>query len=365
MKKQTRQVICGGVKIGGDAPVSIQSMTNTPTEDVRATLAQISALEQAGCRIVRIAVSNEKELDAFREIRQGTEVPLVADIQFNYRLAIGCAERGADKIRINPGNIGSQERVQAVVEACKKRHIPIRVGVNSGSVEKDILQKYGGVTPQGLAESAMRNVKLLEDLDFEDIVISAKASDVQKNFETYRILSEMTDHPLHIGVTESGDRSRGSIKSAAGLGALLLEGIGDTMRVSLSGDPVMEIPVAREILKCTGHLNSGVNVVSCPTCSRCHTDLPGIAESLTRKVDQIEPELIRQGCPEITVALMGCAVNGPGEASGADIGAACGSGKALIFEKGEIVKNVPEKEIEEALIEGLKRIAGEKRGKES
>lgn len=363
MRKKTRAVMCRDVKIGGDAPVSVQSMTNTPTEDTEATLGQIRALEEAGCAIVRIAVSNEKELDAFQEIRRKTEMPLVADIQFNYRLAVGCAERGADKIRINPGNIGSRERVRAVVEACRKRRIPIRVGVNSGSVEKEILQKYGGVTPQGLAESAMRNVRILEELDFDQIVISAKASDVQKNYETYRILSEMTDYPLHIGVTESGDRTRGSVKSAVGLGALLLEGIGDTMRVSLSGDPVMEIPVAREILKSTGHLHSGINVVSCPTCSRCHTDLPGIVERAVQKINRIEPVLIRQNCPEITVALMGCAVNGPGEASGADIGAACGDGKALIFEKGEIVQTVPESEIEDVLIRGLERIAGEKRGR--
>ena len=356
--------MCRDVQIGGDAPVSIQSMTNTPTEDVAATLLQINALKEAGCRIIRIAVSNERELDAFREIREKTEMPLVADIQFDYRLAVGCAERGADKIRINPGNIGSQERVLAVVEACRKRQIPIRVGVNSGSVEKDILQKYGSVTPRGLAESAMRNVKLLEDLDFGEIVVSAKASDVRKNYETYRILSEMTDHPLHIGVTESGERTRGSVRSAAGLGALLLEGIGDTMRVSLSGDPVKEIPVAREILKCTGHLNSGINFVSCPTCSRCHTDLPGIADRIVKRIDQIEPELILQGCPELTVALMGCAVNGPGEASGADIGAACGNGKAVIFEKGMIKNTVSEEEIEEALVGGLLKIAGERRGKE-
>ena len=364
MRKKTRQVLCRGIAIGGDASISIQSMTNTHTEDVESTLAQIRDLEDAGCAIVRIAVSNEKELDAFGEIRKRTEMPLVADIQFNYRLAVGCAEKGADKIRINPGNIGSHDRVKAVVDACRARHIPIRVGVNSGSVEKDILQKYGGVTPQGLAESAMRNVRLLEDMDFGDIVISAKASDVQKNYETYRILSEMTDHPLHIGVTESGDRTRGSIKSAAGLGALLLEGIGDTMRVSLAGDPVMELPVAREILKCTGRLESGINLVSCPTCSRCRTDLPGIVERVVRRVDQLEPELIRRNCPVITVALMGCAVNGPGEASGADIGAACGNGKALIFEKGEIVKTVPEEEIEETLIRGLRRIAEERSGKE-
>lgn len=364
MRKKTRPVACRHLQIGGDAPVSIQSMTNTPTEDVEATLSQIRALEEAGCEIVRIAVSSEREADAFLEIRKKTELPLVADIQFDYRLAVACAERGADKIRINPGNIGSIDRVQAVVDACRRQRIPIRVGVNSGSVEKDILKKYGGVTPEGLAESALRNVRLLEDLDFGEIVISAKASDVQKNFETYRILSEKTDHPLHIGVTESGDPQRGSIKSAAGLGALLLQGIGDTVRVSLAGDPVREIPVAREILKCTGGLDSGVNLVSCPTCSRCRTDLPGIVQRVVQRIDLLEPELVRRRCPRITVAVMGCAVNGQGEASEADIGAACGVGKALIFEKGEIVGNVPEAEIEEVLIEGLKRIAGERCGKE-
>lgn len=362
MRKKTKQVMVRGIPIGGGAPVSIQSMTNTPTEDVRATLAQIDALDRAGCDIVRLAVSSEKEVEAFGEIRKHTDMPLVADIQFNYRIAVECAGLGADKIRINPGNIGSRERVQAVVNACRKARIPIRVGVNSGSVEKDILQKYNGVVPRGLAESALRNVKLLEDMDFDDIVISAKASDVVKNFETYRIISEMTDHPLHIGVTESGDFTRGSIKSAAGLGALLLEGIGDTMRVSLAGDPVREIPVAREILKCTGNLRSGINLVSCPTCSRCRTSLPAIVDRLVKKIDDIEPGLIEAGCPEITVAAMGCAVNGPGEASGADIGAACGDGKAVIFEKGKIVKTVPESEIEGELVNGILRIAGEMTG---
>lgn len=355
LRKITRQIEVRGVKIGGGAPVSIQSMTNTDTRDVRATLEQIRRLGEAGCEIVRIAVSDREGAEAFGEIRKQTDMPLVADIQFDYRMAVAAAENGADAVRINPGNIGSRERVLAVVKECKKRGIPIRVGVNSGSVEKDILEEYG-VTPRGLAESAMRNVKLLEDLDFGDIVISAKASDVQKNFETYRILSDMTDYPLHIGVTESGDRTRGTIKSAAGLGALLLEGIGDTMRVSLTGDPVDEIPVAREILKCTGNLNRGINLVSCPTCSRCRTDLPEITSEVMKAVESREPALIRSGRSMITVAVMGCAVNGPGEAKGADIGAACGDGKAVIFADGEILRTVPESEIAGALTAELDKL---------
>lgn len=356
MKKTTQKVMCRDVAIGGGAPVSIQSMTNTDTRDVQATLEQIRRLEEAGCAIVRIAVSDEQGAEAFGEIRRHTEMPLVADIQFDYRMALAAIEKGADKVRFNPGNIGSRERVQAIVDAAKARRIPIRVGVNSGSVEKDILQKYGGVTPEGLAESAMRSVRLLEEMDFQDIVVSAKASDVTANYRTYLALSEMTDHPLHIGVTESGDPERGSIKSAAGLGALLLAGVGDTMRVSLTGDPVKEIPVAREILKCTGHLDSGINVVSCPTCSRCKTDLPGITERIMARVREWEPELIRKNLPMITLAVMGCAVNGPGEASGADIGVACGNKKGLLFRKGEILGSVPEEEIEAALVMELAKL---------
>lgn len=353
MKKSTRKVMCRNVQIGGGAPVSIQSMTNTDTHDVEATLEQIKALENAGCQIIRIAVSDEGSIDAFRRIRERTDMPLVADIQFDYRMAIAAVEAGADKIRINPGNIGSIGRVKAVADACRARNIPIRVGVNSGSVEKDILEKYGGVTAEGLAESAMRYVELLEELDFEDIVVSVKASDVRLNYETNMILSEMTDHPIHIGVTESGDPERGSIKSAAGLGALLLSGTGDTIRVSLTGDPVKEIPAAREILKCTGYLDSGIDVVSCPTCSRCRTDLPGITGRIMAHVNRIEPQLIAKGLPKITLAVMGCAVNGPGEASGADLGAACGDKKGVIFRKGEIIGTVPESEIEETLIREL------------
>ncbi len=353
MKKKTRSVMCRDVRIGGGAPVSIQSMTNTDTHDVKATLDQIKRLEAAGCQIIRIAVSDDSSIDAFRQIRKGTDMPLVADIQFDYRMAVAAVEAGADKIRINPGNIGSPERIRAVADACRARGIPVRVGVNSGSVEKDILARYGGVTAEGLAESAMRSVKLLEDQDFDDIVISAKASNVGLNYRTYLLLSEMTDYPLHIGVTESGDPERGSIKSAAGLGALLLAGVGDTIRVSLTGDPVCEIPVAREILKCTGCLESGIDVVSCPTCSRCRTDLPGITERIMKHVRELEPELIARGAPKIRLAVMGCAVNGPGEASGADLGVACGDRKGLIFKKGQIIRSVPEAEIEQTLIREL------------
>ncbi len=349
--------MCRTLPIGGGAPVSIQSMTNTDTHDIQGTLQQISELEEAGCELVRIAVSDMSAAEAFGEIRRKTDMPLSADIQFDYRLAVAAAEKGADKIRINPGNIGSTENIRAVVNAARKRNIPIRVGVNSGSVEKDILEKYGGVTPEGLAESAMRNVRLLEDLDFGEIVISAKASDAVKNLQTYRILSEMTDYPLHIGVTESGDPGRGSIKSAVGLGALLMDGIGDTMRVSLTGDPVREIPVAREILKSAGQLDSGINLVSCPTCSRCKTDLPGITERLLHVIEAEEPDYIRRRLPMITVAVMGCAVNGPGEASGADVGVACGDGKGLLFRDGAILRSVPEKEIESAVTEAIRQIA--------
>jgi (E)-4-hydroxy-3-methylbut-2-enyl-diphosphate synthase len=359
LRKMTRQTECRGVKIGGGAPVSIQSMTNTDTRDAAATLGQIRRLERAGCQIVRIAVSDDEGAEAFGEIRKKTDMPLVADIQFDYRMALASAEKGADAVRINPGNIGSRERIKAVADACKARNIPIRVGVNSGSVEKDILEKYGGVTPEGLAESAVRNVRLLEESGFDDIVISAKASDVRMNFETYKILSEMTDYPLHIGVTESGDKGRGAVKSAAGLGALLLEGIGDTIRVSLTGDPVDEIPVAREILKCTGNLNSGINLVSCPTCSRCRTDMPAITSKVMEVIESREPDLIKRGHPMITVAVMGCAVNGPGEAREADLGAACGDGKAVIFSEGKILKTVPEEQIAEALTEEIDRITEE------
>ena len=354
-RKNTRQVNCGGVLIGGGAPVSIQSMTNTDTRDIRSTLKQIQELKEAGCRIVRLAVSDHESVEAFGEIRKKTDIPLVADIQFDHRLALACADAGADKIRINPGNIGGRDRIRLVVEKAKERRIPIRVGVNSGSIEKDILDKYGGPCAEGLAESAVRNVKLLEEFDFYDIVVSAKASDVIMNFEAYRLLSEMTDHPLHIGVTESGDITRGTVKSSVGLGALLLNGIGDTVRVSLTGNPVAEIPVAREILKCTGNWDGGIDIVSCPTCSRCSVDLEKIVSGVLNRVGKLEiSEITPSG--RVTAAVMGCAVNGPGEAKNADVGVACGGGKGLIFKRGKVIKTVAESDIEDALVREIEEL---------
>ncbi len=352
-RRITKKVVCGGIPIGAGSPVSVQSMTNTDTHDVKATLEQIAQLEKAGCQIIRLAVQDKKAADAFGEIRKKTDMPLVADIHFDYRLAIAAIENGADKVRINPGNIGSEERVKAVIDAARKHRIPVRIGVNSGSIEKDILSKYGGPCAEGLVESAMRKVQLVESMDFDDIVISVKASDVIMNYQAYMLISQQTDHPLHIGVTESGDAKRGTVKSAAGLGALLLNGIGDTLRVSLTGDPVAEIPVARELLKCTGNLNAGINLVSCPTCSRCHTDMPAITERLMKKLEAIEAEMIQRNLPCINLAVMGCAVNGPGEATHADLGVACGDGKGVIFKKGKLIDTVGESEIEERLFKEI------------
>lgn len=353
MKKKTRQVMCRDIPIGGGAPVSIQSMTNTDTRDTEATLEQIRRLERAGCQIVRIAVPDEASAESFGQIRKKTDMPLVADIHFDYRLAVAAIEAGADKVRINPGNIGSEDRVRKVIEAAKARRIPVRIGVNSGSVEKDLLEKYGGPCPEGLVESALRKIRLVEDMDFQDLVVSVKASDVVMNYQAYLLMSQKTDYPLHIGVTESGDVTRGTIKSAAGLGALLLAGVGDTLRVSLTGDPVSEIPVAREILKCTGNLSTGINLISCPTCSRCRTDMPAITRRLMIRLEEIEADMVKNNYPGIDLAVMGCAVNGPGEASHADLGVACGDGKGVIFCRGKILKTVPEEEIEAALLREL------------
>lgn len=355
-RKITKKVMCRGVEIGNGSPVSIQSMTNTDTRDVEATLNQIRSLQEAGCQIVRLAVPDNEAAEAFGRIRKLTDMPLVADIHFDYRLAVASIEKGADKVRINPGNIGSEDRVRAVVNAAKERKIPIRIGVNSGSVEKDILAKYGGPCAEGLVESALRKIHLVESMDFDDIVVSVKASDVVMNYRAYMLMSEKTDHPLHIGVTESGDVTRGTIKSSAGLGALLLAGVGDTLRVSLTGDPAAEIPVARELLKCTGNLNTGINLISCPTCSRCKTDMPAITERLMKRLADIEAEMTARNMPCIDLAVMGCAVNGPGEASHADIGVACGVGKGVIFKEGKIISTVSESEIEDTLISELKNM---------
>ena len=346
-----KAVMCRDVKIGGGAPISIQSMTNTPTADVKATMEQIRRLEEAGCQIVRMAVPDMEAAQALYEIRKQTDLPLVADIHFDYRLALEAIRAGMDKIRINPGNIGSEDKVKEVVDLAKDYHIPIRVGVNSGSLEKDILQRYGKVTAEGLAESALRNVALLEKYDFDDIVISLKSSNVKMNYEAYKIVNDRSDHPLHIGVTEAGTPSRGKIKSAAGVGALLLEDIGDTMRISLTADPVEEVIFAKELLAALGIRKDAIEIVSCPTCGRTEVDLEKIAESIERRLHEVTDK----GVSGIKIAVMGCAVNGPGEARGADLGVACGKGKGVIFSGGEILKTVPE----EAIADEIIKLAGE------
>ena len=346
-----KAVMCRDVKIGGGAPISIQSMTNTPTADVKATMEQIRRLEEAGCQIVRMAVPDMEAAQALYEIRKQTDLPLVADIHFDHRLALKAIRAGMDKIRINPGNIGSEDKVKEVVDLAKDYHIPIRVGVNSGSLEKDILQRYGKVTAEGLAESALRNVALLEKYDFDDIVISLKSSNVKMNYEAYKIVNVKSDHPLHIGVTEAGTPSRGKIKSAAGVGALLLEDIGDTMRISLTADPVEEVIFAKELLAALGIRKDAIEIVSCPTCGRTEVDLEKIAESIERRLHEVTDK----GVSGIKIAVMGCAVNGPGEARGADLGVACGKGKGVIFSGGEILKTVPE----EAIADEIIKLAGE------
>ncbi len=347
-RKKTRVVKIGDVLIGGDNPVAIQSMCNTKTSDVEATVKQILALENEGCEIIRVAVPDMAAAEAISEIKKQIHIPLVADIHFDYRLALKAIENGVDKLRINPGNIGGEDRVKAVVEAAKAKNIPIRIGVNSGSLEKDILEKYGKVTPEGLVESAMRHVRILEKLDFRDIVISIKASSVPFSLKTYSLLSEEVDYPLHVGITESGTEWSGTIKSAAGIGAILAMGIGDTIRVSLTGDPLEEVRVAKAILKDMGLRKFGVEFVSCPTCGRTCIDLIGLAKRVEEKCRNINKD--------IKVAVMGCAVNGPGEAREADIGIAGGNGYGLIFKKGEILKKLPENELLDALMEEIEKL---------
>ena len=349
MKKEIR---VGDTIIGGTAPITIQSMCNTPTEDVNATMEQIRRLEDAGCEIIRLTVPDEKAVEGFREIKRRTRIPLVADIHFDYRMAIAAIDAGADKIRINPGNIGGEENVRAVVRKASACRVPIRVGVNGGSPERDILARYGRVTARGLAESALRNVALLEKFDFDDIVISLKSSDVKINFDAYRIVNEESDYPLHIGVTEAGTPARGKIKSAAGIGALLLEGIGSTMRVSLTADPVEEIHFAKALLTSLGIREEGIQVVSCPTCGRTQVNLEKIAEEVERRAGKLmESGFAGKG---IKLAVMGCAVNGPGEAREADYGVACGRGEGLLFAKGKTIKKVKEEDIAEELIRLVK-----------
>ena len=344
----SRQMNIGGVTIGGGAAIAIQSMCSTRTEDVAATVAQILRLEQAGCEIVRVAVPTMEAAQAIGQIKKAIHIPLVADIHFDYRLALQCAAEGVDKIRINPGNIGSQERVRAVAEACRRHHIPIRIGVNGGSLEKPLLEQYGGVTAQALVDSAMGHVRLLNDCGFDDICLSVKCSHVPTNMQAYTLLSRQTDYPLHLGVTEAGTPEMGVLKSAIGIGGLLCQGIGDTIRVSLTADPVEEVVAAKRILQAIDMRRSGPNLISCPTCGRTKYDMIPIA----REVEQ----RLRDCTKPITVAVMGCAVNGPGEARNADVGIAGGDGEGLLFRKGEILYKVPQERLVDALMAEIEKL---------
>ena len=346
-RRISKQINVGGVLIGGGAPISVQSMCNTDTRDVKATVTQINELKEAGGDIVRLAIPDKRAAECFCEIRKNVDIPLVADIHFDYRLAIECAKGGADKIRINPGNIGAPERVKAVAEECGARNIPIRIGVNGGSLEKEILEKYKAPTADALCESALGHIKLLEDCKFYDIALSLKSSNISVMYEAYKKIAEMIDYPLHIGVTEAGTEYGGVVKNSIGIGALLLEGIGDTLRVSLTASPVREVTAGIEILKSLG-LRGGINLVSCPTCGRCRVDMIPVADEVARRIATVNKN--------ITVAVMGCIVNGPGEAREADIGIAGGDGCALIFKKGEIICKVPENEAVAKLLEEIEKI---------
>lgn len=345
LRNKTKEVRIGNVVIGGEHPIAIQSMTNTRTEDVEATVAQILRLEAAGCEIVRCTVPTQEAADALKEIKKQIHIPLVADIHFDYKMAIAAIENGADKIRINPGNIGSEERVRAVVDKAKEYNVPIRIGVNSGSLEKDLLEKYGGVTAEGIVESALDKVHMIERMGYENLVVSIKSSDVMMCVKAHELLAPQCPYPLHVGITESGTLYSGNIKSSVGLGIILNAGIGNTIRVSLTGDPVEEIRSAKLILKTLGLRKGGVEVVSCPTCGRTKIDLIGLANQV---------ELMVQEFPlDIKVAVMGCVVNGPGEAREADIGIAGGIGEGLLIKKGEIIRKVREEDLLETLRQEL------------
>ncbi len=344
----TRRIQVGAVPVGGGAPMSIQSMCNTATEDVEATVQQIRRLEQAGCDIVRVAVPTEEAARAIPAIKRGIRIPLVADIHFDYKLALLCIDGGVDKIRINPGNIGSKERVRAVADGCRERGIPIRVGVNGGSLEKDILRKYGGVTAEALAESALGHVHLLEDCGFGDICISVKCSRVPVNMAAYELLHERVDYPLHLGVTEAGTPEMGVLKSAIGIGGLLCRGIGDTLRVSLTADPVEEVTAAKKILQAAGIRRTEPDLIACPTCGRTQYDMLPIAREVERRLKDCHKP--------ITVAVMGCVVNGPGEAAAADVGIAGGRGEGLLFAKGKILRKVPQEQLVDELFREIEKL---------
>ncbi len=346
MRRKSRVVDIGGVKIGGSEPIAIQSMTNTPTADYKATIEQILRLEEAGCEIIRSTVNTAEAAEGFAKIKKAIHIPIVADIHFDYRLALAAIEAGADKIRINPGNIGSRERVKAIVDAAKTRNIPIRIGVNSGSLEKEIVRKYGRVTPEGLVQSALKAVETIEDMGYDNLVLSLKSSDVPMSIRAHEIIAEKTDLPLHVGITEAGTLKSGIIKSAVGISAILSRGIGDTIRVSLTGDPAEEVFAAKKILRDLGLRKSGISVISCPTCGRTQIDLVSLANQV---------ENLAENYPQLTIniAVMGCVVNGPGEAAEADIGIAGGNGEGLLIKRGQIVKKLPEAQLLSALKEEL------------
>ena len=337
----TKQIMVGGVPIGGGAPVTIQSMTNTRTDDVEATLHQIRTLAAAGCEIIRVAVPDMAAAKAVGKIKEGSPIPVVVDIHFDYKLALEAIAAGADKVRINPGNIGGADHVKAVAQACARRGVPIRIGVNGGSLEKPLLAKYGGVCPEAMVESAFGHIRLLNQFDFDDICVSLKSSSVPMTMKAYQLMSQASDYPLHIGVTEAGTVRMGTLKSAVGIGGLLALGIGDTMRVSLSADPVEEVYAAKEILKAAGVRKEGAELVSCPTCGRTRIDLIALANEVEERLKTVDKP--------ITVAVMGCVVNGPGEASAADCGISGGVGEGLLFKKGQIVKKVPQEQLVDEL----------------
>ena len=341
-RKKTQQISVGGVKVGGGAPISVQSMTNTFTHEVRATVAQIHRLEAAGCELIRVAIPDEKAVKAIGAIKEQISIPLIADVHFDHRLAVGAVKAGADALRINPGNIGGAKKVKAVAEAARARRIPIRIGVNAGSLEKELLKKYGAATPEAMVESALHHVELLRSFEFHDIKLSIKASDVARTVEAYRLLASRTDLPLHVGVTEAGSLVSGTVKSALGIGILLADGIGDTIRVSLTRDPVDEVRVGFQILKALKIRQRGPDVVSCPTCGRCNIDLVEV-------VEQVEEALLTHTMP-VQLAIMGCVVNGPGEAGEADIGVAGGKGHGVLFKKGKVVRKIPEDKLVEILL---------------
>lgn len=347
-RRYSKEVCVGNVKIGGNNPISVQSMTNTDTRDANATISQIKRLEDVGCEIVRVAVPDMQAAKNIGEIKSKVNIPIIADIHFDYRLALEAIEQGVDGVRINPGNIGSIDKVKMVVEKCKEKNLKIRIGVNGGSLEKELLQKYGSATAEALVESALGHVKILEDLDFYNIVISLKSSDIYKTVEAYELISKKVDYPLHIGITESGSIKKGTIKSSIGVGTLLLNGIGDTIRISLTGDPTEEIIVGKEILRSLNLLNDKIKVISCPTCGRCNIDLISVVNEVEEKIGNIDKD--------VTIAIMGCAVNGPGEAREADLGIAGGKGEGILFKKGQIIRKIKGDRLVEELLDEIKSL---------